>query len=193
MLEHLLDANFEPEIEPAGNAKGLKKAAPQEVVDAQMNTVDWLSSMGDKSAQDATTVLEREAAREAFSVLATDPDAASKAKAQLLQLKTPAAVRHLAGMLTAYDWDFVEMAKELRGYTVAKLVEETENPNANIRLKALGLLGKVTEVGLFTEKIEVKQESLSDGELDSRIKEKLNKYMAITDAVDTSVHDADED
>jgi hypothetical protein len=46
-------------------------------------------------------------------------------------------------MLTAYDWRFVQQAKELRGYAVAKLVEETANPNANIRLKALGLLGEV--------------------------------------------------
>ena len=60
-------------------------------------------------------------------------------------------------MLTAYDWEFVQQAKELRGYTVAKLVEETQNPNPNVRLKALGLLGKVTEVGLFTDKVEIKK------------------------------------
>jgi hypothetical protein len=89
-------------------------------------------------------------------------------------------------MLTAYDWEFVHQAKELRGYAVAKLVEETQSPNANIRLKALGLLGKVTEIGLFTDKIEVKKEEMSDTELEQRIKEKLNRFMHIVDVVDVS-------
>ena len=87
-------------------------------------------------------------------------------------------------MLTAYDWEFVEQAKELRGYTVAKLVEETQHPNANIRLKALGLLGKVTEVGLFTEKIEVKKTEMSDEEIEARIKDKLNKFMGVVDVME---------
>ena len=51
------------------------------------------------------------------------------------------------------------------------------------RSKALGLLGKVTEVGLFTEKIEVKKTEMSDNELDQRIKDKLNKFMEVVDVV----------
>ena len=102
-------------------------------------------------------------------------------------------MRHLVGMLTAYDWEFVQQAKELRGYTVAKLIEETNNSNANIRLKALGLLGKVTEVGLFTEKIEVKKTDMTEEEIDKRLKEKLTKFMDLSDAdivdVDTKADD----
>jgi hypothetical protein len=48
------------------------------------------------------------------------------------------------------------------------------------------LLGKVTEVGLFTDKIEVKKEEMSDSELEQRIKEKLNRFMHIVDVVDVS-------
>jgi hypothetical protein len=55
-----------------------------------------------------------------------------------------------------------------------------------VRLKALGLLGKVTEVGLFTEKIEVKKAELSDIEIEQRIKDKLNKFMQVVDVVDVS-------
>jgi hypothetical protein len=89
-------------------------------------------------------------------------------------------------MLTAYDWEFVERAKELRGYTVAKILEETNHPTASVRLKALALLGKVTEVGLFTEKIEIKKTELSDAELDARIKEKLNKMAKIVEITDVT-------
>ena len=62
------------------------------------------------------------------------------------------------------------------------LLEECENPNANVRLKALGLLGKVTEVGLFTEKIEVKKTDLTEEEIDKKLKEKLAKFMDVSDA-----------
>jgi hypothetical protein len=98
------------------------------------------------------------------------------------EAQTNAARNAFKGMLTAYDWEFVQQAKELRGYTVAKLLEECENPNANIRLKALGLLGKVTEVGLFTDKIEVKKTDLTDEEIDKKLKDKLAKFMNVTDA-----------
>jgi hypothetical protein len=65
-------------------------------------------------------------------------------------------------MLTAYDWAFVEQAKELRGYAVAQILEEVKHPDARIRLKALQMLGTVTEVALFTERVEVKKETMSD-------------------------------
>jgi hypothetical protein len=77
-------------------------------------------------------------------------------------------------MLTAYDWQFVEQAQRIRGMAVAKILEETDHPDARIRLKALEMLGKVTEVGLFTERIEIKKSDLSDVELDERIKQKLD-------------------
>jgi hypothetical protein len=94
-------------------------------------------------------------------------------------------------MLTAYDWAFVEQAKELRGFAVAKILEEVEHPDARIRLKALDMLGKVTEVALFTERIEVKKTEMSDVELEARIKDKLNRFMGVIDVVDV-VEDKDE-
>jgi hypothetical protein len=88
-------------------------------------------------------------------------------------------------MLTAYDWEFVEQAKNLRGYAVAKILDDCENPNANIRLKALSLLGKVTEVGLFTEKIEVKKVDASAEELEERIRQRLAKYLPPVQEIET--------
>ena len=87
-------------------------------------------------------------------------------------------------MVTAYQWKFVEQAESLRSMSVAKIVKETDHPDARIRLKALELLGKVTEVALFTERLSVKSEDVSDEELDARIKEKLGKYMGAVDVVD---------
>jgi len=80
----------------------------------------------------------------------------------------------------------VEQAKELRGYAVAKILEEVSHPDARIRLKSLDMLGKVTEVALFTERVEVKKTEMSDIELESRIKDKLNKFMGVIDVTDIS-------
>ena len=39
------------------------------------------------------------------------------------------------------------------------------------------MLGRVTEVALFTERVEVKKAELSDEEIEAKIKAKLGKYM----------------
>lgn len=165
----------------------IAKAEPAQIIDAQVATSDWLKDMGlDDSKVQAEA--ETQTARAAFATLTTGSTPASIQSA-LTSMQTPKAVQHLVGMLTAYDWEFVSQAKELRGYAVAKILEDCENPNPNIRLKALGLLGKVTEVGLFTEKIEIKKTEMTDSELEQRIKEKLNRFMQVVDVVDVSATD----
>lgn len=163
----------------------LEKAGVDEVLAAQTATSSWLEELGAPPDDEVLADLEKADARKAFGALTATTDT-SEQKAALVQLKTPEAVRHLTGMLSAYDWEFIEQAKELRGYTVAKLVEETTHTNPNIRLKALALLGKVTEVGLFTEKIEVKQAEMSDAEIEQRIKDKLAKFMGVIDVIDVA-------
>jgi hypothetical protein len=140
--------------------------------------------MGAPSTDDALKSAAASTAQQAFSALTTQtPEEQRKA---LVQLKTPAAVRHLTGMLTAYDWEFVEQAKELRGYAVSQILEETKHPDAKIRLKALDMLGRVTEVALFTERVEVKNNTLSDAEIEAKIKDKINRFMQVTDVIDVT-------
>lgn len=182
MFQNLI--NFDPEVESSPPPmQELEDAAPADVVNAQATTGDWLTTLGADSDEGIEAEIGRRHAREAFTALATTT-ADDDQRAALLTLKTPAAVRHLTGMLTAYDWEFVEQAKELRGYTVAQIVELTKSGNENVRLKALQLLGKVTEIGLFTDKVEVTKKDLTDAELESRIKEKINRFMGVVDVVE---------
>ena len=180
MLDHLLD--FDPEVLPKSQAPSpAEKAAPVALLNGKISTNDWLKEMGVPDTEKTVSELEKQKARHTFSALTTA--APIKEQHDLVStIETPAAVRHLVGMLTAYDWEFVHQAKELRGYAVAKLLEDCENPNANIRLKALGLLGKVTEVGLFTEKIEVKKTDMTEAEVDAKLREKLARFMDVQDA-----------
>jgi hypothetical protein len=184
MFDHLID--FTPEVEDSSSTDfaRLEKTPPEKIVDAQVETADWLKELG-AATEEVTTELEAKAARTAFANLVSGQPI-EQTHAALTEIKTPAAVQHLVGMLTAYDWEFINQAKELRGFVVAKILEETNHPTASVRLKALGMLGKVTEIGLFTEKIEVKKMELSDSELESRIKEKLGKLAKIVDITDVS-------
>lgn len=181
MLDHLV--HFEPEVTSRDGFKKLDDASPEDVLSAQVATEQWLAELGVDDDETVANQQQTQAARKAFNTVTTNADTTEQ-KASLAELKTPAAVRHLTGMLAAYDWQFIDMAQQLRGYTVAKLLEETKSPNANIRLKALGLLGKVTEVGLFTEQIEVKKIEMTDAEVEQRIKDKLAKFMGVIDVVD---------
>ena len=190
MLDHLI--NFEPEVSAhPGNFVPMEKTNPSDAVDGMAKTVDWLKELGAVDTDTLVNESQSQAARTAFANIVTAKPA-EMTHTSLANVKTPEAVQRLVGMLSAYDWEFVQQAKQIRGYTVAKLVEETEHPNANIRLKALVALGKVTEVGLFTEKIEVKKEEMSDVELETRIKEKLNRFMGVIDVVDVTSEDTEE-
>ena len=185
MLDHLLD--FEPPVQPHNprSSKALEKASPAEILNAQVNTTAWVEKLGIDDDDQALKEANTKAAQKVFTALATAAPA-QETKTQLTTIKTPEAVRHLVAMLSAYDWEFVEQAKNLRGMAVAKILEETNHPDARIRLKALDMLGRVTEVALFTERVEVKQTDMSDSEIDKKIKEKLNKFMGVVDVEDVS-------
>lgn len=182
MLEHLID--FEPDVEYVEETfQPLAKATVAETIDAKVKVVDWLKEIDVATTKEIVDSAQIEAARLSFTnIINAAPQAVTKET--LAEIKSPAAVQHLVGMLTAFDWEFIHQAQEIRGYCVAQLLEETKNSNANIRIKALTALGKVTEIGLFTDKIEVKQAELSDDDIEQRIKAKLHSFMKVVDVID---------
>lgn len=180
MLEHLLD--FEPPVVDATGKDifGLDRAAPDQVLNAQVNTTKWLEQLGVEDDQKIVQEAEAAAARTVFAALANNTPPA-QTKTQLTLLKTPESVRHLVTLLSAYDWEFVEQAKQMRGMAVAKIIEETNHPDARIRLKAIEMLGRVTEVALFTDRVEVKKTDMTDAEIDKKLQDKLDKLLNVVD------------
>lgn len=190
LLQHLItadDADYVPATEESQTGfTPLEKLSPAETLNGKIKTADFLSEI---TADDEETISEASETRalEAFSaVISQSPDAKNK----ILELQLPEEVRSSVSMLSQYQWQFIKQAEELRSMAVAKIVKETDHPDARIRLKALDMLGKVTEVALFTERVEVKKAEMSDAELEARIKEKLGKYMGKADVVDVDVLEA---
>lgn len=164
---------------------GLDGASLEELLDAQAATTPLVDF---NAHADVLSDIEAQSVRSAFAAV-TSPDAPlQEQKARVLALRVPPAVKHLAGMLSQYDWAFVEQAKEIRGYVVAQLLEETKNPDAKVRLKALELTGKLTEVGSFMERVTVTKTDSSSEELTARIRDRLAKLLPpaqpVADVVD---------
>jgi len=194
MLEHLIDAlaaDFVPPIDAiAMEPTPVNGTVPSAHLNAAYRTAEWLEEMGVTDDGAVLQRAEREAAALAFTSI-TNGHEETETHQLLTRLDTPPAVKHLVGMLTAYDWQFVERAQELRGYCVAQILEETKHADAKIRLKALEMLGKVTEVALFTERMEIKRIDVSDGELNRKIEEKLKRLNLLEDVEiipDTPAH-----
>jgi len=191
MFEHLIsiqDADYAPSV-LSNDAQFVADATapPADIVDGKTTTAAWLKDLG--FDDDATiTNAQQKSAQDAFAAMTIPLDAETQKQA-LTKVTVPKAVQHLVGMLTAYDWAFVEQAKEIRGYCIAQLLEESKHPDAKIRLRSIEVLGKVTEVALFTERIEIKKTALSDGDLEKEIQTRMDKYMDLMKVVEGKADD----
>lgn len=156
----------------------LEKASAEAVLNAQVATADLFAELGVPSDAEIDARLQQQEAREAFQTVVVDASATDdKKKLALTRIKLPESVQHLVGMLTEYDWEFVNQAKSIRAMIVAQLLAEAKHPDGRIRLKALQMLGNVTEIGVFTSRVEVVQKSISEEELEQSLKEKLQAFL----------------
>lgn len=178
LLDHLVD--LKPEVVNPDEFIPLEDLSPAQTLSAQNKTSNWLKELTSEDDEILDQAKQEKTVAAFNALVANDPSA----KKRLLELDIPEEIKSAVGMITAYQWQFVEQAEEIRSMSVAKIVKETDHPDARIRLKALELLGKVTEVALFTDRVQVKSEEVSDEELEKRIKAKISRYMGAVDVVD---------
>lgn len=137
--------------------------------EAFFKTADFLSHAG------AEIVVDEDARKESRLMFA-DSDFAPT-------VPTSSAVAvHLKALVTEYDHQVLESNIQARNYIVNRLLD-ISNPNKvepakpSEQLKALELLGKVSEIGLFTERVEVNINNKSTEELEAELVETLSRYM----------------
>ncbi len=120
---------------------------------------------------------EKREAEEVFKAF-TDPEQKNpEPKAVNKYLNTPATVQHLYMMLSDYDHQVVQDAVQLRRYVTNKLIEDTNLSDPRHRLRALELLGKISDVGLFSDKTEITVKNVSQDDLETQIRTKLFKIL----------------
>jgi hypothetical protein len=95
-----------------------------------------------------------------------------------LELQRPALVIKLEAMLSKYDELFIEDANQIRRYVTGKLIEESsDSARPSDRLRALELLGKISDVSLFAERHEVVIEHRGTEELEALLRSKLSTII----------------
>jgi hypothetical protein len=80
-------------------------------------------------------------------------------------------------ILQEFGQSVVNSALQVRHLVTNKLLLETENPDPRVRIRALELLGKVSDVGLFAEKSEVTITHQSTDDLKAKLRSKLEKLV----------------
>ena len=71
----------------------------------------------------------------------------------------------------------VNHAVELRHTVTNRLIEESQNPDPRIRIRALELMGKISDVGLFTDRTEVTITHQTTDELRLKLRAKLQRLV----------------
>lgn len=90
--------------------------------------------------------------------------------------RTPAVVKHLNAILSEYDRELLDVHRRLRNYVTNKLITDSANDDPKTRLKALELLGKVSGVNLFSDRIDVTVTQRSVQDIETEIRKTLNLY-----------------
>lgn len=151
---------------------------------AACNAAQLLEKEG-YSGDDASLKDSKDAAKAILNSLAKGQEPAPQAVNNALS--TPGGAYFVRSILQEYDMEVVHEAKTLRHYVTNKLIIESDNNDARIRMKALELLGKISDVGLFSERTEVTVTNKSTAELEDVLKSKLKKLMGVAEAQDAVI------
>ena len=148
-------------------------------------TIELLTSHG---METAASEEDRDTAAALAVAYAQNPDSVSKKVTTQRNIPlTPAVLRETHKILDEFGRQVVDSALTVRHLVTNKLILETENPDARVRMKALELLGKMSDVGLFTEKSEVTITHQTTDDLKEKLRRKLQK---LTEQKEEYIEDA---
>jgi hypothetical protein len=82
-------------------------------------------------------------------------------------------------MLDEYNSDIVADAAELRRVVTNKLLDLSSCGDPRIEIKATEMLGKISDVGLFSEKTEITVTYNSVSDIDNMLKDKIRKLLTM--------------
>ena len=121
---------------------------------------------------------DKEVAAALTSAYAVNPQATSqKANNVNTSAMTPASLQNVRAYLDEYGRAVVNHAIELRHTVTNRLIEESQNPDPRIRIRALELMGKISDVGLFTDRTEVTITHQTTDELRLKLRAKLQRLV----------------
>jgi len=140
-----------------------------ELAQRAFHTLAFLEANGLDTSKLQPTKADQKAVHAVFN---DSPTANSK------DINTPARALMLKALLDEYDFDVIRNAQQLRSYIKLKLLELSTSNQEKTQLKALDMLGKLSDVGAFVERIEVNVTHRTTQELENELARKLSSYMS---------------
>jgi len=162
--------------------QGVPLTSQQAVVDlhervrAVSCTADILAGHG-YELEEASREAQDIAAALATSYAANPEQASKQVTTQRAAALPPASLIETRRILDEFGSAVVRHSIEIRHLVTNKLLLESENPDPRVRIRALELLGKITDVGLFTERSEVTITHQSTEDLRKTLREKFNRIL----------------
>jgi hypothetical protein len=157
-------------ISPDTNIVDLRERAA-----ALCGTIELLEEHG---LDTSPTQGDKDLAATLVEAYAANPEKTSKTvSTQRAAQLTPASLIQTRAILDEFGTAVARHAVEIRHLVTNKLLLETENPDPRVRIRALELLGKITDVGLFTDKTEVTVTHQSTDDLRKKLREKFNRLI----------------
>ena len=98
------------------------------------------------------------------------------AAAKVPKNATPGTIVHLESLLSEWDQEVLDVGRRLRNYVTNKLIVESNDPDPKVRLRSLELLGKVSSVGLFAERVDVNVTHRTVADIESELKKTLELF-----------------
>ena len=139
-------------------------------VSVAINTVDLLEQLGagiDYSADDS-----KEAVKLVTQATNTPRHFSSAAQAKAAQV-----------ILRRHDYQAFEDAQQARNFITNRLIELADCGDPKLEIKALELLGKHSDVGLFTNRSEITVNHRSSESLENSIKERIKRLLNSPDEI----------
>ena len=165
-------------------SEGADSSDLKEKAEAACNTAQELAEHG---LDLEPTKEDKDVAAALSTSYAENPGKTSKkATNKNISKLTPASLVLTAAILQEFGHSVAENAAQIRHLVTNKLLIESENQDPRIRMRALELLGKISDVGLFAEKSEVTVTHQSTDDLRAKLRSKLEKLVEpaeIEDAV----------
>tara|TARA_R100000687_G_C6355956_1_gene121095 strand:- start:29 stop:634 length:606 start_codon:yes stop_codon:yes gene_type:complete len=149
------------------------------------NTAEKLSEHG---LNIQPTKEDKDTAAKLAIAYADNPEKVSKkVTAKKVATLTPASLLLTNSILQEFGQSVVESARQIRHMVTNKLVLETDNPDPKVRIRALELLGKISDVSLFAEKSEVTITHQSTDDIKNKLRSKLAKLINPEEEIDDAI------
>lgn len=103
------------------------------------------------------------------------------------------AITNIKQILEEFDAQVIKDTDQLRRYITNKLVQISNCGVSKEELRALELLGKISDIGLFVEKSEIKITHTSSATLEASIKERIGRLMEMSKKDEGRVEEVIED